>query len=65
MANELVTLLNEAEYCLCVIFLENYPNGISQNRMNETTVKKSVRIFTLWSNECTVWHKHTFRLGYH
>ena len=27
------TLLNEAEYCSCVIFLDNYSNGISHNRM--------------------------------
>ena len=33
MSNQLITLLNEAEYCPCVIFLENYSNGISQDRM--------------------------------
>ena len=40
MPNQLIILLNEAEYCSCVIFLENYLNEISQNRMKETTVKK-------------------------
>ena len=43
-------LLNEralgtGEYCLCVIFLVNYSNGTSQNRMWEL----SMNIFTLWS----------------
>ena len=33
MSNQSITLLNEAEYCSCVIFLENYSSGISQNRM--------------------------------
>ena len=54
MPNQLITLLNEGEYCTCVIFLENYSNGISQNRMKETTMKKSVRMFALWSNVGTV-----------
>ena len=26
-------------------------------------MQTSVRIFTLWSNEVTVWHKHVFKLG--
>ena len=33
MTNQLITLLNEAEYCSCVISLENYSNGIFQNKM--------------------------------
>ena len=33
MSNQLITLLNETEYYWCVIFPENYSNGISQNRM--------------------------------
>ena len=33
MPNQFITLLNEGEYCTCVIFLENYSNGISQNKM--------------------------------
>ena len=48
-------LLNEralgtGENCLCVIFLVNYSNGTSQNRMWEL----SMNIFTLWSHECMV-----------
>ena len=47
-------LSNEAEYCLCVIFLENYSNLIFENKMLETTVKETVRKFTLWFNEVTI-----------
>ena len=33
--------------------------------MQEATVKKSVRKFTLWPNESTAWHKDAFKLGSH
>ena len=33
MSNQLITSLNEIEYCSWVIFLENCSNRISQNRM--------------------------------
>ena len=45
------TLLNEGEYCSCGIFLENYLKEISWDRIQETAVKKSMRIFILLSNE--------------
>ena len=53
MLNQFIILSNEAEYCSCIIYLENYSKGISQNRMSETTAKKIVRIFILWSNDGT------------
>ena len=49
-SNQLITLLNEGECFSYVIFLENYSNGISQNKMYETTMTKIIRIFTLWCN---------------
>ena len=33
MSSQLITLVNEVEYCSCVIFLGNYSNGYSQNIM--------------------------------
>ena len=49
-SNQLITLLNEGKCFSYVIFLENYSNGISQNKMYETTMTKIIRIFTLWCN---------------
>lgn len=40
MPNQLITLSNEAKYCSCVIFLENFSNGTCQNKMWEKIVKK-------------------------
>ena len=51
MSNQLVTLLNKTEYCSCVILLENYLNGISQDRNfgnNSEKTCKSIYTMVLW-----------------
>ena len=35
MSNQLSTLLTEAEYCSCIIFLENYSNVTSRTECSK------------------------------
>ena len=54
MSNQLITLLNKEECFSCIIFGENYLNGISCSKNVRNNIEKSVRIFTIWPNKGTV-----------